>query len=60
MTEKIVVSTESLTKETVEEWYSKACIRKLNVFNDRNLIIATLCKALLETWAEIEKNKHTK
>ena len=55
MTEKIVVSTESLTREKVEEWHAKACIRKLNVFDDRNLIIATLSKALLEAWDKNEK-----
>ena len=58
MTEKIVVSTESLTREKVEEWHAKACIRKLNVFDDRNLIIATLSKALLEAWDKNENQSN--
>ena len=48
------------SKKQVKEWYKKACLGKLNIFDDLTLIIITLSKTLLDLWEEIEKNENTK
>lgn len=41
---------DKLTKASVQELLQKAQLNKLNIFYDRNAIIAKLCKALLKEW----------
>jgi len=38
------------SKDLVEKWYTKSCLRQFNIFNDNNKIIATLCRTLLREW----------
>ena len=49
------VDEKNLTEEHVREWLHKANMNKLNVFYDRNKMIAILCKALLEEWKKSKK-----
>ena len=48
------------SKKQVKEWHKKACLGKLNIFDDLTLIIITLSKTLLDSWEETEKNDNTK
>jgi|GEM_PF-4855630 len=48
---------EKPSKEQVLEWYKKACLKELNIFDDLNLIILTLTKMVLRSWDIIEKNE---
>ena len=41
---------EKLTEEEVLELLKNANLNRLNIFHDRNAIIARLCRALLESW----------
>ena len=41
-----------LTEHEVRELLKNANLNKLNIFHDRNAIIARLCRALLESWNE--------
>ena len=38
------------TLEQVKEWYSRAMLDNINIFDGQNKIIAILAKALLEEW----------
>ena len=38
------------TLEQVKEWYSRAMLDDINIFDGQNKIIAILAKALLEEW----------
>ena len=37
-------------KDEVQQLLSDARLNKLNIFHDRNAIIAKLCQALLKSW----------
>lgn len=45
-----------LTPESVRNLLEKASLNKLNIFHDRNAIIASLCRALLEAWDKEQGN----
>lgn len=38
------------TLEQVKEWYSRAMLDDINIFDGQNKIIAILAKALIEEW----------
>jgi hypothetical protein len=48
------------TKKQVKNWYKKACLEQLNIFDDLNLIVLTLSKTLLDEWDKIEKSENSK
>jgi len=45
-----------LTPENVRDLLEKASLNKLNIFHDRNAIIANLCRTLLEAWDKGQDN----
>ena len=51
------VQEETITKEQVEDWLSRASLRKLNIFHDQRKIMVLLCKALLRAWSKLGWDK---
>jgi hypothetical protein len=46
-----------LTEKEVREWRGLARLNKLNIFDDRNKIIALLCDRLLRCWESLNSKK---
>lgn len=46
-----------LTEKEVREWRRAARLNELNIFDDRNRIIALLCERLLICWESLNKEK---
>jgi hypothetical protein len=46
-----------LTEKEVREWRRLARLNQLNIFDDRNKIIALLCERLLTCWERLNKEK---
>jgi len=46
-----------LTEKQVREWRKSARLDELNIFDDRNKIIALLCERLLICWDRLNKEK---
>lgn len=45
-----------LTEHEVRKLLEDANLNRLNIFHDRNAIIARLCKALLDSWDKNQEN----
>ena len=46
-----------LTEKEVREWRRLARLNRLNIFDDRNKIIALLCDSLLRCWERLNSSK---
>ena len=47
-------------KKEVEDWLNLSRCDKFNIFDDQNLIIATLSYHLLDAWRELDEIKKEK
>jgi len=46
-----------LTEEEVRVWLKRSRLGQMNIFDDRNKIIALLCERLLRCWERIDKEE---
>ncbi len=46
-----------LTEEEVRTWLKRSRLGQMNIFDDRNKIIALLCDRLLRCWEEMDKEE---